>query len=157
MGEVHSLVPTVAILGPLTDERYGLRVLLPILGRIQMQRPLTVVWGVTEPPPKQVELIVDVEPVLVGSEGEIRSLIARADVVALSQAPPGWIRGAMASATCVVVMDSPEADGLCVHGMNALVVPQSNPEALEGALCNLIENPWLRRRLIRGGRLGRAN
>ena len=83
--------------------------------------------------------------------------LAGIDILALcssSEGFPNAVLEALAAGVPVVASDVPAVRELIVHGMSGLLVPPGNSTELAGALCRLMADPVLARRL---GDRGRAD
>lgn len=153
VAQIGSLLPTVAIVGQLYDKKAGLQILIPVLGSLQRERPLRVIWGVDEAPPDKVQLLASIEPYHLKTTGDAAELLEKADILAIgpSSGETGLALRAMAVGTLVIATETVGLGTLCVHGTNALVVPPANARAFERALRAVLEDLNLRKRLVRAG------
>ncbi len=135
MSAVHSLIPTVVVFGGLYDTTSGLNVLLPALGRLQRERPVRVLWGVPEAPPREVELLGEFEPVITSAPEDMTSVVRQADILVLGQ-------------------EFDQAKGLATTAIacgTAVVVARQDGGALLDAVRSVLNSRTLRGRLVQAG------
>jgi glycosyltransferase involved in cell wall biosynthesis len=92
---------------------------------------------------------------LLGAQGTVAELLARSGVFVLSSRSEGFpvsILEAMAAGLPVVATDVGGIAEAVVDGETGILVPAADPQALAGALEQLVADVELRRRLGAGGR-----
>lgn len=91
-----------------------------------------------------------------GTEKNMPSLIAQANIVALptfyGEGVPRILIEAASCERAIVATDMPGCREIVRHGINGLLVPARNIEALAEALAQLIQNPGLRKNMGKQGR-----
>ncbi|MEO7236460.1 MAG: glycosyltransferase family 4 protein [Lapillicoccus sp.] len=138
------------------DRHRDTATLMSALGLVHEAVPgaeLLVQSQTTGTPPKGVTVVRD------ASHSGIRQLHARAGVVAVATHPNLHVSGmtvaleANATGRPVVMTRTPGVEGYLRHGVDALLVPPHDPEALAAAVIRLLEDP---RRAGSMGEAGRA-
>jgi glycosyltransferase involved in cell wall biosynthesis len=93
--------------------------------------------------------------VLLGQVEDVRTVWAKAHVAILPSRREGLPKSLLEAAACgrpLIASDVPGCREIARHGVNALLVPPDDPEALAHAIATLMNNPDIR---IRFGRAGR--
>lgn len=92
---------------------------------------------------------------LLGQREDVEDLLALADLFVLSSRSEGAAGGvieAFRASTPVVATDVAGQRGILVDGVNALVVPVADPEAMAAAVDRVLADPALARSLAEAGR-----
>lgn len=133
--------------------------------RVKAKRPEVRFWlaGITDEdapgsvPSKQLEAWQE-QGLLewLGHRNDMPALIAAASIVALPthypEGVPRILIEAAASGKPIVTSDRPGCNDIVRHGLNGLLIPQRDPDALAGAILTLIDD---REKMARFGTAGR--
>jgi glycosyltransferase involved in cell wall biosynthesis len=93
--------------------------------------------------------------VLIGHVEDVRTVWAKAHVAILPSRREGLPKSLLEAAACgrpLIASDVPGCREIARHGVNALLVPPDDPEALAHAIATLMNDPDIR---IRFGRASR--